>query len=514
MAVGLREVAMTAGVIVAASIPLMAQGGSARPATGPRLEFAEKDHDVGRLGPKAPFPPIDVAIRNTGDQPLDIGTIRTSCPCLTATLSTARIAPGGDATLRLQMTLSGIDEDIEEQVVVYSNDPAQPVVTYNLSGSVGTVIQILPEGIPLGVSYRGDVERLEFPPVRLVAADHAPIGQIRLTASQPYIRPEARKLDDGSYQVGITLAPSVPLGRINEWIRVETEHPTVRSLDIPVIGAIVGELDPAGRGIDMGFFKEKQPASARFLLRRRGERDIEILGAEAKLPVPADVRVTREGSDFNIEVRVASAPAFTLLAPGYVELRTNNPSEPIVRVPVFGGALAEHPFEQAAAGEADARFMAVVKDVLARGDGIPADRFYSDVLGGVKDDRAIAVLLRAAAEADLAARMRAVELLAAFKTPVVLGRLRSLITDDVHEFVRRLALVGYVEAVGKAALPEMLMALKDNEGWVREDAAIYLGRFGDASVIPALRAASADPDPDANDAVRNALSALQASAAR
>ena len=514
MAVGLREMAMTTLAIVAVSGPLMAQSGPARTATGPRLEFSETDHDLGRLNPTARFPQLDVVIRNAGDQALAIRTVRTSCPCLTAELSATTIAPRGEGRLRLQMKHSRLDEDIEEQVVVYSNDPAHPVSTFRLFGSVGTAIRTLPEGIPLGVSFRGDVERITFPPVRLVAADGAPIGQIRLAPSQPYIHPEARKLDDGSYEVRIAIAPTIPLGRINEWVRVETEHPTARFVDIPVIGTIVGELDTAGIGLDFGFIKEKQAATARMLLSRRGERDIEILKAEAKLPVPADVQVAREGNDYRVVVSIASAPAFTRMAPGYVELQTNNAAEPLVRIPVFGGVVAERPFERAAADGSDTEFMAIVKDALARGTNFRGDRFFAEVLGGVKDHRASALLLRAVAEGDLAVRLRAVELLVlnAFRTPDVLDRLRSLITDDAHEFVRRVALVGYVEAVGKDALPELLMALMDNEGWVREDAATYLGKFGNASVIPALRAASLDPDPDTNSAVRNALNALQASA--
>ena len=47
---------------------------------------------------------------------------------------------------------------------------------------------------------------------------------------------------------------------------------------------------------------------------------------------------------------------------------------------------------------------------------------------------------------------------------------------------------------------------------MREDAAIYLGKLGDASVIPALKAALNDPDQDASNAIRAALATLQASA--
>ena len=137
------------------------------------------------------------------------------------------------------------------------------------------------------------------------------------------------------------------------------------------------------------------------------------------------------------------------------------------------------------------------------------DDFFAQVLGGVKDKRAADILLRAATEGELPTRMRAVELLSTMKTPDVLQRLRRIITDDPHQFVRRLALVGYVDAVGNGAIPEMLLALQDDEGWVREDAAMYLGKYGDSKVIPALRAAENDTDPEAAVAVKQALLVLQ-----
>jgi hypothetical protein len=244
-------------------------------------------------------------------------------------------------------------------------------------------------------------------------------------------------------------------------------------------------------------------------VRNRSDRDIDVLRAEAKLPVPADVQVTREGKNLKVVTRIEGAPAFTRLF-GEIELHTDNPDEPLVKLPVFGGVLAAHPFDQARAGADDPRFLAIVKDALFRGERIPADRFFSDVLGGVRDDRAVDVLIRALDEGDLETRMRAVELLAAFKTPKVLDRFRLAITDDPEEFVRRRAVIAYADALGKAAVPAVLLALQDNEAWVREDAATYLGKLGDPRAIPALRAASNDPDADTRTAVREALISLQA----
>jgi hypothetical protein len=329
-----------------------------------------------------------------------------------------------------------------------------------------------------------------------------------VTSSIPSIHPEAHPLDDGSVEVGITVDDSIPLGPIKESLKVTTEHPSMPVVEVPVLGTILGDLEPFGRRLDFGFIKEGQPASVTFMLRRRGGPDVKILKAEAKLPIPVDVQVTPEGNDFKIVASLASAPAFSRLT-GFVELTTDNPGQPLVKIPVYGGVLAAHPFELAAKDGNEAKFQQIVNDALARGDRIPVDRFYSDVLGGVRDQRAATVLLRALDTADLPARMRAVELLTEFNTPEVVERLRLAVTDDSEEFVRQNAVEAYAQLAGKIAVPTLLVALRDNDAWVRENAATALGKLGDPSAIPALRAALRDPDPEADAAVRNALTSLQ-----
>jgi HEAT repeat protein len=97
-----------------------------------------------------------------------------------------------------------------------------------------------------------------------------------------------------------------------------------------------------------------------------------------------------------------------------------------------------------------------------------------------------------------------------YKTPEVIERLRQVMTDDSHAFVRRPAMIAYWRATGKAAVPMLLMGLMDDDEWVREDAATMLGKSGDPSAIPALQAAASDPNPETAAAVRDALTALQA----
>lgn len=506
MSMWLARFTMATSTFVAMSLPVLAQGAG----PGAHMVLSETEHDLGRLDPSDRQRTVEVRIRNRGDRPLEIRKVRTTCVCLTAELSTEKIAPKSESTLKLRITPPALDEPFEEAALIYSNDAAGPVKNILLFGSVGRAIRIVPPGIPIGLSYRSRLDQTPFGTVRLIPPQGAQLGHIRLVPSHPSIRPQIRKLEDNSYELQIALDTSAPVGTFNQSVRVETEYSAAPFIEVPVVGTIEGDVNPRGRRMDFGFIKEGRPASVTFRLPNQGTQEVEILRADAKLRVPADVEVTREDKEFVVVLRIGPTPAFTRLD-GSIELHTSYAAEPVVRIEVSGGVLADQPFEQAAADGSDARFMAIVNDVLTRGERIPADRFYSDVLGGVKDERAMAVLLRVLAGGGLAARMRAVQLLGEFRTPEVIARLRDAITDDQESFVRRLAVSAYTTATGKAAVPTLLVALQDDDAWVREDAATYLGTLGDARVIPALRAALNDPDPDAAQAISNALATLQAS---
>jgi hypothetical protein len=475
---------------------------------GPRLEITKTEHDLGRI-PRGSNRVVNVTLRNSGDQLLEIRKVRTTCPCVKASPTIISVPAGKEVAIGVEIEPSVVEESIDEEVLLYTNDRTKPLSKIRITGSVGTAIRVLPVGIPVGLVYRGDLAQLQFPPVQLVGADRAPLADVRLSPSKPWIHPTATKRDDGTFDVTVKLDSSAPVGPVNESIGVESDRGTVGR--ILVIGGIVGNLDSGGRRIDFGLIKEQQPASVTFRLPNRGEKPVKIVRAAAKLTAPAEVDVTPEEKNFKIVVRVGPQPAFTRLT-GFVELHTDDPDEALVRLEVFGGVLGTKPFEQAKAEGSDDKFFEIVKDALRRGERIPEGAFFEQVLGGVRDDRAVAILMRTATEADLAARMRAVELLAGFKTPQVLEHLRLLTTDDAHHFVRRNALAAYADAVGKASIPTLLLALQDDDGWVREDAATYLGKLGDARVIPALKAALNDPDADADSAIRTALVTLQASA--
>ncbi len=75
-------------------------------------------------------------LTNTGDQPLVIKSVRTSCGCTTAALAKTTLNPGEAVNLAVTFDTAGYSGKVGKSIYVTSNDPATPVLTLILTGTV------------------------------------------------------------------------------------------------------------------------------------------------------------------------------------------------------------------------------------------------------------------------------------------------------------------------------------------------------------------------------------------
>lgn len=91
-------------------------------------------HDFGRVN-KGQTATAEFVVRNTGDAPLEVSNIATSCGCTQATIDTKSIPAGGEAVLRVAYDSAAHAEDmgkIKRYVFVSSNDPDEDDVRIEL----------------------------------------------------------------------------------------------------------------------------------------------------------------------------------------------------------------------------------------------------------------------------------------------------------------------------------------------------------------------------------------------
>jgi hypothetical protein len=493
------------GVMIALMLAVDPIGARSVSASGPDLVLSPGACDLGTLIPGQRSLRV-LSLRNAGTETLEIRLARTSSRRrLTAHLSEWRLSSGNAGELRIEFSSDVWERGpFAEYVVLYSNDPDEPLVKVKVQGILRAPLGWNPRSLEFRIR-RDEIDSL--PTIRIIPQDGHPIGPLRVTSSVPYLSAEAEADAAGGYTVTLRLDPVVPLGNIQGWLVIETNHPLMPVLQVPVRAEVVGDLVIKPFHLDFGIVEEGQPATAKIALMNLGGLEVRVLKVEPHLPTVAEASLQKKGKHHEITVLLPSPPGLLNLE-GHLDVHTDHPVEDVVRVPVVGWVWAKRPFDLIAAEGKEERLYDLVHAALFREEAVSAEDFLTKILGGVRDDRAVSLLLKALGEGNWHIRTRAVGVLGLLRNRRALEPVRKAVTDDVDEEVRRAAAAALVRIAGREALPELLLALQDDDDWVREDAAQLLGDLGDRRAIPALKNALRDEEEDVRQAARNALKKL------
>lgn len=92
-------------------------------AKAPKLAFNETAHDFGKV-PQGPQIQYNFMFKNTGNAPLTIEKVQTSCGCTGATVGDKKeYAKGEEGQIQVTFNTQGREGHQEKTLVVYSNDP-------------------------------------------------------------------------------------------------------------------------------------------------------------------------------------------------------------------------------------------------------------------------------------------------------------------------------------------------------------------------------------------------------
>ena len=97
----------------------------------PRILVSEEEWDFGKViqGEK---PTHIFIVKNGGEGDLIIDSLKESCACIEASISTTRIKPGESAELKVSYDTTDYVGRDEKHIHIYSNDPQVPDARINL----------------------------------------------------------------------------------------------------------------------------------------------------------------------------------------------------------------------------------------------------------------------------------------------------------------------------------------------------------------------------------------------
>jgi hypothetical protein len=490
-----------AAIAVAALLALDGCGGHATP-KGAALNLGASSYDLGTIAPGRQATGT-IAVHNRGNETLVVREVRSSDPQLAASLSAAKVPPGKDAQLGLIFRSNGWDLDgtSTDYVLLYTNDRTRPVVAVPVARTIKAPVAWDPR-----VPQLSPLDAATLRPARL--AEVRARGPIAVQSFLPFVDARAVPLGPNDYRIDLVPQDGIQIGLLLGMVKVLTGDVRMPEIDLPVRTQVLGNLDAVPYRFDFGIVRRGKPAQTRVDLVWKPGHRIRIREVLTRLPGKPYVQITHRGRIFRFRLGFAHVPATWSLA-GSVDVYTDDPLQPVYRIPVVGWGTGGKAATRAAIRRSDPDYYKLLQAVLfADDDIILPEQVASDTLAGDRSPQAVSMLLRLAGDDNWLVRQRAFKVLGVLKaTPAVEPARRAMIGDPVFE-VRRTAVATLGQIEGRKALPDLLLGLQDDDAFVRSDTCDTLRELTDPSSIPALRTALQDPEDIVKDACKQALQAM------
>jgi len=102
---------------------------------GGKAKFTKTVHDFGKIAEEVGTATCEFEFTNTGDVPVLIQDIRTSCGCTTPSYTKDPILPGKKGIIKVSYSTTGRVGSFEKRVTVFTNE-ADMVYTLTIKGEV------------------------------------------------------------------------------------------------------------------------------------------------------------------------------------------------------------------------------------------------------------------------------------------------------------------------------------------------------------------------------------------
>lgn len=306
-------------------------------------------------------------IRNVGTKPLRLNVRQLTCLCTDAKLPSEPVAPGETADVVLQWRAEGRNLAYRHSAVLDTSDPGRRTLILTIHGQVRRIVRAEPPEVSFSrvlshKANRTEVAVYAYRNEHLTVVHHEFLHEetrdfFQLT-TRPLSPPEVAK-EPGAKSgvlVTITTKPGIPLGAINQRVRLFFEALELEPLEISIKGSVVSDIslstgypnfDREANLLKLGQVSRKRGAKVSFSVWVKGPyRDQVALTPEEIFPndvlqvTVGQPQTSATGAAVRIPLTV-EIPAGSRFANhlgtkqgkiGHITFQTNHPEAPTLRL--------------------------------------------------------------------------------------------------------------------------------------------------------------------------------------
>ena len=220
-----------------------------RPLKPPKLLISETEWDYGMVKPND-SPTHIFTVKNEGDEELIIETVRVSCGCVQASISTKNIKPGKSAELKATFNTAGYEGKVNKDFYIKSNDPLEPEKRISLrievqhqpkpiisfsetEWNLGLISQGDTPTFPFIIENKGDTDLIITKVDTYEHIKHNVIIPLRIPPTEIY--EAALTYDSNDHE----------LGEVREAVRIYSNDPNREGISLRIGGYIKEGFKPA-----------------------------------------------------------------------------------------------------------------------------------------------------------------------------------------------------------------------------------------------------------------------------
>jgi hypothetical protein len=235
---------------------------SAKPAAGsggkkgPEAVVPETEHNFG-VGQRNSKMEHTFVIRNAGDEALTLDAGNTTCKCTISNLENGQVAPGDSAEVKVEWKLNTLGTNFRQTAEIRTNDEQKPMITLTIAGKIVDHVKLDPRDLVLtSVSanagaatdfYVFAYEQNDIEVTSFEFADEKTAAYFDLSFQE--VSESTLSEEDGAtsgLRGTLRVKPGLPLGPINQTIRLTTNVDAVGRLELDVAGSVVSDISIVG----------------------------------------------------------------------------------------------------------------------------------------------------------------------------------------------------------------------------------------------------------------------------
>jgi hypothetical protein len=288
-------------------------------------------------------------IKNAGAVDLALTLGSTTCSCTVAKLNgvekpTLVVKPSESTKIDVEWQTKVFHDDYSQGVTLTTNDPSRPSVSINVHGKIYPPVIVVPgEQISYGTVTN---EESQLAKVAIYSQDRPETKLTKLTTSRPdFLIANSQSLPaedckalkvQAGYRVTVEMKPGMPLGRFQEELVIETDHPGRPELKLTITGNTRGSISVIPDRLSMPSVSTHRGATRDLTLLVRDGRPTKF--EVAYRPEKLDVKITPDDTPtqkgrYKLTVTVPRGTSAGSVD-GDIILKTDHPRASQMKIPV------------------------------------------------------------------------------------------------------------------------------------------------------------------------------------